>query len=67
MVECEILVVWVVVKGLFCNKFILVLVVFIISLIVFWLIMFLLLIGGLFFCFEGVEKIFEKWLYLEFK
>lgn len=60
IVDRELLVVWVVVKGLFINKVILVLVVLLISVWLFWFIIFLLMIGGLFLCFEGVEKIIEK-------
>lgn len=61
--EREIPVVWAVAKGSFRNKLILVPAALIISSIAPWLIMPLLLIGGLFLCFEGAEKILEKWLH----
>lgn len=47
--------VWAVAKGSFRNKLILVPAALIISSIAPWLIMPLLLIGGLFLCFEGAE------------
>ncbi|RBM37874.1 DUF808 domain-containing protein [Vibrio tarriae] len=65
--EREIPVVWAVAKGSFRNKLILVPAALIISSIAPWLIMPLLLIGGLFLCFEGAEKILEKWLHPELK
>ncbi|EKO3481758.1 DUF808 domain-containing protein [Vibrio fluvialis] len=58
--EREIPVVWAVAKGSFRNKFILVPAALIISSIAPWLIMPLLLLGGLFLCFEGAEKVLEK-------
>ncbi|MFB9215736.1 DUF808 domain-containing protein [Vibrio sinaloensis] len=58
--EREIPVVWSVAKGSFRNKLILVPAALLISAFVPWLIMPLLLIGGLFLCFEGAEKIIEK-------
>ncbi|MFZ8769451.1 DUF808 domain-containing protein [Vibrio harveyi] len=58
--EREIPVVWAVAKGSFKNKLILVPSALLISAFIPWLIMPLLLIGGLFLCFEGVEKILEK-------
>ncbi|PFG57861.1 hypothetical protein ATG66_0360 [Vibrio sp. ES.051] len=58
--EREIPVVWAVAKGSFKNKLILVPSALLISAIVPWLIMPLLLIGGLFLCFEGAEKVLEK-------
>lgn len=58
--EREIPVVWAVAKGSFRNKCILVPAALIISSIAPWLIMPLLLLGGLFLCFEGVEKVLEK-------
>lgn len=58
--EREIPVVWSVAKGSFRNKFILVPAALIISSIAPWLIMPLLLLGGLFLCFEGAEKVLEK-------
>ncbi|KJG38240.1 membrane protein [Photobacterium angustum] len=58
--EREIPVVWGVAKGSFKNKLILVPAALLISVIVPWLIQPMLLLGGLFLCFEGVEKIVEK-------
>ncbi|WP_407833317.1 DUF808 domain-containing protein [Vibrio rotiferianus] len=58
--EREIPVVWAVAKGSFKNKLILVPSALLISVFIPWLIMPLLLIGGLFLCFEGAEKILEK-------
>ncbi|MUJ37216.1 DUF808 domain-containing protein [Aliivibrio fischeri] len=58
--EREIPVVWGVAKGSFRNKCILVPAALLISSIAPWLITPLLLIGGLFLCFEGAEKVHEK-------
>ncbi|CAH6801562.1 DUF808 domain-containing inner membrane protein YedI [Vibrio chagasii] len=58
--EREIPVVWAVAKGSFKNKLILVPAALLISAFIPRLIMPLLLIGGLFLCFEGAEKILEK-------
>ncbi|HCE3365141.1 DUF808 domain-containing protein [Vibrio parahaemolyticus] len=58
--EREIPVVWAVAKGSFKNKLILVPSALLISAIIPWLIMPLLLFGGLFLCFEGAEKVLEK-------
>lgn len=58
--EREIPVVWAVAKGSFRNKCILVPAALIISSVAPWLIMPLLLLGGLFLCFEGAEKVLEK-------
>lgn len=58
--ERELPVVWGVAKGSFKNKLILVPAALLISVIAPWLIMPMLLLGGLFLCFEGVEKIAEK-------
>ncbi len=58
--EREIPVVWAVAKGSFKNKLILVPSALLISAIIPWLIMPLLLIGGLFLCFEGAAKVLEK-------
>ncbi|HHC7403791.1 TPA: DUF808 domain-containing protein [Vibrio parahaemolyticus] len=58
--EREIPVVWAVAKGSFKNKLILVPSALLIGAIIPWLIMPLLLIGGLFLCFEGAEKVLEK-------
>ncbi|GAK85633.1 hypothetical protein JCM19238_3222 [Vibrio ponticus] len=61
--EREIPVVWGVAKGSFKNKLILVPAALFISSIAPWLITPLLLIGGLFLCFEGAEKIHEKFFH----
>ncbi|WP_391091188.1 DUF808 family protein [Vibrio sp. NH-UV-68] len=58
--EREIPVVWSVAKGSFRNKLILVPAALLMSAFISWLIMPLLLLGGLFLCFEGAEKILEK-------
>ncbi|MBD1557494.1 DUF808 domain-containing protein [Vibrio sp. S9_S30] len=58
--EREIPVVWSVAKGSFKNKLILVPSALLISSVAPWLITPLLLIGGLFLCFEGAEKVLEK-------
>ncbi|OXX68803.1 DUF808 domain-containing protein [Vibrio sp. V03_P4A6T147] len=58
--EREIPVVWAVAKGSFRNKLILVPAALLMSSLAPWLIMPLLLVGGLFLCFEGAEKILEK-------
>ncbi|MCK8082072.1 DUF808 domain-containing protein [Vibrio sp. 1CM24A] len=58
--EREIPVVWAVAKGSFKNKLILVPAALLIGAFIPWLIMPLLLIGGLFLCFEGAEKVLEK-------
>ncbi|RZQ91427.1 DUF808 domain-containing protein [Vibrio vulnificus] len=58
--EREIPVVWAVAKGSFKNKCILVPAALLISAFIPWLIMPLLLLGGLFLCFEGAEKVLEK-------
>ncbi|MDM1756068.1 MULTISPECIES: DUF808 domain-containing protein [Acinetobacter] len=55
--EREIPVVWGVAKGSFINKLILVPLALLISVIAPWLITPLLIIGGLFLCYEGVEKV----------
>ncbi len=59
----EIPVVWAVAKGSFVNKLILVPAALLISAFVPSLITPLLMIGGAFLCFEGVEKIFHKFLH----
>jgi predicted DNA repair protein MutK len=56
----ELPVVWAVAKGSFLNKLILVPSALIISYFVPWLVMYLLIIGGLYLCFEGVEKLIHK-------
>lgn len=53
----ELPVVWAVAKGSFVNKLILVPLALLISFFVPWLINPLLMIGGLFLCYEGVEKV----------
>ncbi|UPQ89638.1 DUF808 domain-containing protein [Vibrio sinaloensis] len=58
--EREIPVVWSVAKGSFRNKLILVPAALAMSAFIPWLIMPLLLLGGLFLCFEGAEKVIEK-------
>ncbi|RWX55875.1 DUF808 domain-containing protein [Photobacterium chitinilyticum] len=58
--EREIPVVWAVAKGSFRNKLILVPAALLISAIAPWLITPMLLIGGLFLCYEGFEKVVEK-------
>lgn len=63
--ERELPVVWAVAKGSFKNKFILVPAALAISAFIPWLIMPLLMIGGAFLCFEGVEKIAHKLLHSE--
>jgi uncharacterized protein len=61
--EREIPVVWAVAKGSFVNKAILVPAALAISAFVPWLITPLLIVGGLFLCFEGVEKLAHKLLH----
>ena len=56
----ELSVVWAVAKGSFVNKLILVPAALAISQIAAWLITPLLMIGGLFLCYEGSEKILHK-------
>jgi hypothetical protein len=55
----ELPVVWAVAKGSFINKLILVPSALLISALVPWLITVLLVLGGLYLCFEGVEKIYH--------
>lgn len=55
--ERELPVVWSVAKGSFVNKLILVPLALLISVIAPWLINPLLMVGGLFLCYEGVEKV----------
>lgn len=59
----ELPVVWAVAKGSFLNKLILVPAALLISAFLPWLITPLLMLGGLFLCFEGAEKIAHKWLH----
>jgi hypothetical protein len=59
----EIPVVWAVAKGSFINKLILVPAALIISAIAPWLVLPLLMVGGAYLCFEGVEKLAHRWLH----
>ena len=59
----ELPVVWAVAKGSFLNKLILVPSALLISAVAPWLIAVLLVMGGLYLCFEGFEKISHKWLH----
>lgn len=59
----ELPVVWAVAKGSAFNKVILVPVALLISAFVPWLITPLLMLGGLYLCFEGVEKLSHKFLH----
>jgi predicted DNA repair protein MutK len=61
--ERELPVVWAVAKGSFLNKLILVPAALIISAFAPVLITFLLVLGGLFLCFEGFEKITDKFFH----
>ncbi|WP_019671683.1 DUF808 domain-containing protein [Psychrobacter lutiphocae] len=56
----ELPVVWAVAKGSFVNKLILVPAALVISYFIPWLITPLLMMGGLFLCFEGAEKVIHK-------
>ncbi|BAP38196.1 DUF808 domain-containing protein [Acinetobacter guillouiae] len=58
--ERELPVVWGVAKGSFINKLILVPLALLISVVAPWLINPLLMIGGLFLCYEGVEKVLHS-------
>lgn len=58
--ERELPVVWKVAMGSLRNKFILVPAAMLISTFVPWLVIPLLMIGGLFLCYEGFEKVFHK-------
>lgn len=58
--ERELPVVWAVAKGSFINKLILVPAALLISVAAPWLITPLLMIGGLFLCYEGVEKVLHS-------
>jgi predicted DNA repair protein MutK len=59
----ELPVVWAVAKGSLINKAILVPAALAISAVVPWLITPLLMLGGLFLCFEGAEKLLHAWLH----
>ena len=56
----ELPVVWSVAKGSFVNKLILVPLALLISVVASWLINPLLMLGGLFLCYEGVEKVIHS-------
>ncbi len=59
----ELPVVWAVAKGSALNKLILVPAALIISALAAWAVTPLLMLGGLFLCFEGVEKLAHRWLH----
>ncbi len=59
----ELPVVWAVAKGSLINKAILVPAALLISAFVPWGVTVLLMIGGAYLCFEGVEKLAERWLH----
>lgn len=58
--ERELPVVWAVFKGSVINKLILVPAALAISAIAPWLVVYLLMLGGLYLCFEGVEKVWHS-------
>lgn len=62
-VNRELPIVWAVAKGSLVNKIILVPAALLISYFLKWLVAPLLMIGGLYLCFEGVEKLLHKWLH----
>ncbi|EEI62837.1 DUF808 family protein, partial [Corynebacterium glucuronolyticum] len=61
-VDRELSVVWAVAKGSFVNKLILVPAALLISAFAPWAITPLLMLGGAFLCYEGVEKLAHKYL-----
>jgi predicted DNA repair protein MutK len=61
--ERELPVVWAVAKGSLLNKAILVPLALLISAFAPWAVTPLLMVGGLFLCFEGVEKLAHRWLH----
>ena len=61
--ERELPVVWAVAKGSLRNKAIIVPAAFVISLLVPWLVLPLLMIGGAFLCYEGCHKLAHRWLH----
>lgn len=61
--ERELPVVWAVAKGSFINKAILVPAALLISAFIPWLITPLLMLGGLYLCYEGVEKLAHKFMH----
>lgn len=66
-VNRELPIVWMVAKGSMINKVILVPAALLISYATPWLVMPLLMLGGLFLCYEGVEKLLHKWFHPEEK
>ena len=62
-VNRELPIVWAVAKGSLINKAILVPAALLISYATPWLVLPLLMLGGLYLCFEGVEKLLHKWLH----
>jgi uncharacterized protein len=62
-VNRELPIVWAVAKGSLVNKAILVPAALLISYATPWLVLPLLMLGGLYLCFEGVEKLLHKWLH----
>lgn len=61
--ERELPVVWAVAKGSFLNKVILTPIAILISAIMPWLVQPLLILGGAYLCFEGMEKIIHSFFY----
>jgi predicted DNA repair protein MutK len=62
MADRELAVVWAVAKGSALNKLILVPLAILISAIAPWAITPLLVLGGIYLCFEGVEKLAHRWM-----
>lgn len=62
-VNRELPIVWAVAKGSLINKAILVPAALLISYATPWLVMPLLMLGGLYLCYEGVEKLLHKWFH----
>ncbi|MBK9035497.1 MAG: DUF808 domain-containing protein [Myxococcales bacterium] len=61
--ERELPVVWAVARGSLVNKAIIVPAAFLISVLVPWLVLPLLMIGGAFLCYEGCHKLAHRWLH----
>lgn len=61
--ERELPVVWAVAKGSLRNKAILVPLALLLSALIPWIVSPLLMLGGIYLCFEGFEKIAHKWLH----
>lgn len=61
--ERELPIVWAVAKGSFFNKVILIPIALLLSVYLPWLIVPLLMFGGAYLCFEGVEKLLHKFLH----